>query len=121
MLTSSRMRTMLGYISENYSEKTDLSMIAASAGISKSEALRCFNESIGVTPVRYLNDYRLSRAKDLLTSTEDTVTSVAMSVGIDNISYFVRRFSEKFGMTPSAYRSRTNAARKRPLEISQKR
>ena len=120
MLTSSRMRTMLGYISENYSEKTDLSMIAASAGISKSEALRCFNESIGVTPVRYLNDYRLSRAKDLLTSTEDTVTSVAMSVGIDNISYFVRRFSEKFGMTPSAYRSRTNAARKRPPEISQK-
>lgn len=105
MLTSSRMRTMLGFISGNYGERIDLSMIAASAGISKSEALRCFNESIGVTPVRYLNDYRLARAKELLVSTEDKVTSIAMSVGIDNISYFVRRFSERFGVTPSAYRA----------------
>lgn len=105
MLTSSRMRTMLRYISENYGERVDLSMIAASAGISKSEALRCFNESISVTPVRYLNDYRLARAKELLASTEDKVTSIAMSVGIDNISYFVRLFSERFGMTPSAYRA----------------
>ena len=105
MLMSSRMRTMLGFIAENYGERVDLAMIAGSAGISKSEALRCFNESIGVTPVRYLNDYRLARAKDLLISTEDKVTSIAMSVGIDNISYFVRRFSEKYGEPPSAYRS----------------
>lgn len=115
MLTSSRMRTMLGYISGNYGERIDLSMIAASAGISKSEALRCFNESIGVTPVRYLNDYRLARAKELLVSTEDKVTSIAMSVGIDNISYFVRRFSERFGVTPSAYRA--NASHRHTSDV----
>lgn len=106
MVTRSRMRTMLGCISENYREKLTLEMIASAAGISKSEALRCFRRSIGTTPVKYLCDFRIAKAKELLRSTEDKVTTVALNVGIDNISYFVRRFSEETGMTPVEWRKR---------------
>ena len=97
---------MMQFIVKNYREKISLDEIAAAANISKSEALRCFHLGIRSTPVRYLVDFRLNRAKELLEATNDTVTEIAAEVGIDNISYFVRIFTRKFGMTPRAYRIR---------------
>lgn len=104
MLLQSRMRTMIGYIRENYPEKLTLAEIACSANISKSEALRCFREAIGTTPVKYLIDYRLDRARALLLSTNDTVTQIALQTGFDSVSYFVRIFRKEFGMTPRVFR-----------------
>lgn len=78
--------------------------LAAEANISKSEALRCFKRGIGTTPVKYLIDYRLERARELLCKTNDTVIRVAADVGIDNTSYFVRIFKKMYGMTPGAFR-----------------
>lgn len=104
MLTRSRMRTMMQFIADNYKEKISLADIAGSASISKSEALRCFNSCVGMTPVKYLTAYRLEAAKKLLLSTDDTVTRIAVECGIDNISYFIRIFTAAFGVTPKAYR-----------------
>ncbi len=106
MLIQSRNLAMMQFIVKNYREKITLDEIAAAANISKSEALRCFHMGIRSTPVRYLVDFRLNRAKELLEATNDTVTEIAAEVGIDNISYFVRIFTRKFGMTPRAYRIR---------------
>lgn len=104
MLLQARIRKMIQFITEHYAEKLTLSDIAGSANISKSEALRCFHQDIQTTPVQYLIDYRLNRAKEHLLSTNDTVTQIAANVGIDNISYFVRIFTKKFGITPRAFR-----------------
>lgn len=105
MLTRSRMRTMMQFIADNYKEKITLADIAGSASISKSEALRCFNSCVGMTPVKYLTALRLERAAKLLLSTDDTVTRIAVECGIDNISYFIRIFTAAFGVTPKAYRN----------------
>ena len=95
---------MREFVETHFQEKLSLDAIADSASISKSEALRCFRLAIRSTPVRYLLDYRLGRAKDLLVSTDDTVTQIASAVGIENTSYFVRLFSKTFGITPRAFR-----------------
>nr|QGT51008.1 putative HTH-type transcriptional regulator YdeC [uncultured Firmicutes bacterium] len=108
MLLQARIRKMIQFITENYTERLTLSDIALSANISKSEALRCFRRDIQTTPVKYLIDYRLNRAKEYLISTSDTVTQIAANVGIDNISYFVRIFTKKFGVTPRAFRVQRN-------------
>ena len=105
MLTRSRMRTMMQFIADNYKEKITLADIAGSASISKSEALRCFNSCVGMTPVKYLTALRLEKAAKLLLSTDDTVTRIAVECGIDNISYFIRIFTAAFGVTPKAYRN----------------
>lgn len=104
MLLQARIRMMREFVETHFQEKLSLDAIADSASISKSEALRCFRLAIRSTPVRYLLDYRLGRAKDLLVSTDDTVTQIASAVGIENTSYFVRLFSKTFGITPRAFR-----------------
>lgn len=103
-LLHTRIRTMLQFISGHYREKISLTDIAASANISKSEALRCFHTAIDSTPVSYLNDYRLGRAKELILSTDDSITNIAFDTGIENTSYFVRSFKKKYGMTPQSLR-----------------
>lgn len=103
MLLQSRIRIMLQFIAKRYQDKITLDDIALAANISKSEALRCFH-FIQSTPVRYLVDYRLNRAKELLLTTDDTITQIAVEVGIDNISYFVRVFTKAFHVTPKEFR-----------------
>lgn len=107
-MLQTRIRTMLSFIASHYQEKISLSDIAASANISKSEALRCFHTAIGSTPVGYLNDYRLSRAKELILSTSDPITNIAFDTGIENTSYFVRSFKKKYGVTPQSLRKHKN-------------
>lgn len=102
--TQMRTRAMMQFVAEHYTEPITLQEIAASANISKSEALRCFHLTIQSTPVRYLIDYRLECASGLLRTTDDTVTQIAAAVGMDNISYFVRMFAQKFGATPRSFR-----------------
>ena len=63
-----RIRTMLQYIQEHYSEETDTAQIARSAMISESECLRCFHKSIGMPPIRYLKQFRIQKAAELLMS-----------------------------------------------------
>ena len=55
--------------------------------------------------IEYLNDYRLTIAARLLTTTEHTILDVASQAGFDNLSYFNRLFKRKFRDTPGHYRS----------------
>ena len=109
ILLQARTRTMMSFIAQNHKNKITLSDIAASANISKSEALRCFNKEINTTPVNYLIDYRLKKAKEYLISTNDTITQIALNIGIDNVSYFVRLFTKKYDVTPKAFRMQNRA------------
>ena len=104
ILLQSRIQTTIQFIAENYTEKLTLTDIALSANISKSETLRCFHQAVQTTPVKYVIGYRLNRAKERLIATNDTVTQIASSVGIDSISYFVQIFTKEFGITPRAFR-----------------
>jgi len=104
-LLASRTRTMLQFIADHYTQAIRLTDIAASAGISKSEALRCFHMTIQATPIDYLIQYRIRQAKHLLRTTDDTVARIAGQVGMDNINYFNRTFKKQCGMAPRAYRA----------------
>ncbi|MGQ9491544.1 MAG: helix-turn-helix domain-containing protein [Anaerolineae bacterium] len=57
-----------------------------------------------MTPIAYLNRYRIQQAKQLLTNTHKTITEIALEVGFSSSSYFSRIFRRKTGMTPEAYR-----------------
>ena len=103
-LLQARVRQMMKFIFQHYKEKITLTDIANAANISKSEALRSFHLALSTTPINYLIDYRLERAQKLLLTTDDTVTQIALTVGMDNISYFVRAFRKKYGTTPKKFR-----------------
>lgn len=101
-----RLEKMITYIHANYSRHIGLQEICDAASISKSEALRCFKLGLESTPVRYLNDYRLSKAKERLLSTPDPVTMVAEMAGFESNSYFSQAFKGRYGCSPNELRKR---------------
>lgn len=99
-----RLHVMMRYVWDHYTEHVTLDGIAAAANISKSSALRSFQTGLQSTPIQYLNAYRLQRAKELLCTTDQPVSNVALSVGFDNIGYFDRMFKRANGITPQKFR-----------------
>lgn len=100
-----RMQKILRFMEEHFSEDITLSDLSASANISKSECSRCFRMSMGTTPYKYLTEYRLSKAAQLLAKTNEPVGNIAAAVGFHQISHFGKCFKEKTGYSPKAYRA----------------
>ena len=103
-VTEVRMQIFLNYIQQHYSEDLSLADLAKSANVSKSECLRCFKQSMGTTPYKYLMEYRMSQAAALLKRTDDTIESIASKVGFGQASNFGKFFREKTGLSPKEYR-----------------
>lgn len=109
-----RMQDFLQYIQNHYREEIKLEMIAASGGVSKAECLRCFRNTLGTTPYKYLMDYRLMKAAGLLTGTDRQIGEIAVLTGFEKPSYFGKCFKERFSCTPHAYRVKyTNEIRRK--------
>lgn len=99
-----RMQKFLQYIDEHYAEDISLARLAESANVSKSECLRCFKASMQTTPYKYLIEYRLSKAADLLKNSDKPIGHIADSVGFRQTSHFGKCFKEKTGFSPRDYR-----------------
>lgn len=99
-----RMQQFLSYIEQHYSENITLKNIADSAGVSKSECLRCFRLSMQNTPYEYLIEYRLSKAKELLLNTCLSIGEVTESVGFHSQSHFGKVYKQRTGYSPQKYR-----------------
>ena len=99
-----RMQKILHFIEKHFSEDITLSDLSASANISKSECSRCFKISMGTTPYKYLTEYRLSKAAQLLVKTNEPVGNIAVAVGFHQMSHFGKCFKEKTGYSPKEYR-----------------
>ena len=102
--TLKRMHKFLEYIEHHYFEDITLEALAQSASVSKSECLRCFKTTMQDTPYRYLIEYRLQRATDLLTDTDLPIGQIAQAVGFQSQSHFGKLFKERTGYTPKQYR-----------------
>lgn len=103
-LSAERTKVMIQYMEEHYAEELSLDNIADSAYVSKSVCLRCFRQVIGTTPIRYLVQYRIEKAAERLTETEEKANEIAISCGFSDISYFSKCFREWKGVSPLEYR-----------------
>ena len=101
-----RIKAMLTFIQEHYSQELTTKAIAASAMISESECLRCFRSTIGTTPIRYVKQYRIQQAASLLTATGMQVSDIASECGFQDMSYFTKSFREARGCAPTEYRQK---------------
>ena len=101
---SERIKRMLRYVQQNYTEEISVADIAASASISQSECLRCFKSTIGIPPIQYVKRFRVQKAAELLSSTSQKIGDIGAQVGFLDTSYFTRSFREVKGMSPGEYR-----------------
>ena len=69
-----RAQAMLGFIHSHYASPITLESIAQTVAVSPNEAMRCFGQVVGMSPVRYLKEYRLAQAAKLLKEQKNSVT-----------------------------------------------
>ncbi|WP_241994030.1 AraC family transcriptional regulator [Mesobacillus foraminis] len=101
---SHRMKQMLNWIHLHYAEKILLEDIARAGHLSRSECCRYFKRMLKITPLNYVNDYRIQKSLILLQQPESNVTEVGYRVGFNSTSYFIDRFRKSMNMTPFAYK-----------------
>lgn len=100
-----RMKLMLNYIGEHFSENILLEDIAKAASISKSECIRCFKDILDITPMQYTARYRLQTAAGHLLCTDWQISEIGYRCGFTDMGYFAAQFKRRYGMTPSVYRT----------------
>ena len=83
-----------------------LSELAEKNFISQSHLISLFHARYGISPQEYLLSARIDRAKELLKNKDESIKSVALSVGIENSLYFSRLFKKKTGVTPTEFAKR---------------
>ncbi len=105
-LRNSQLTIMMQFIHEHYCEPISLKEISSAAFLSKNTALQRFRNGIRLSPVLYMIRYRLTRAAELLLTTESSVTHIAEQVGFESAGYFCRKFKECYKISPTEYRSK---------------
>ena len=92
------------YIETHY-HRQDLytPMLAKMSGMGQTYYRSIFQSVFGVPPTRYIQQYRVEKAKTLLVYSAGCVEEIAMAVGFANSSYFCKVFKATAGMTPSEF------------------
>lgn len=100
-----RIKKMLDFIHNNYTEQIELQQIADAANISERECFRCFKRSIGMSPTVYLLKHRISVAAKFLADTNKPVTEISSISGFNTPSYFSKVFKNFMQCSPITYRN----------------
>ena len=88
-----------------YDRPISIEQLSKSLGYHRTHLSKLFKQTVGLSPMQYLMQLRLERAKTLLDS-KWTVEQIASSVGFSDPLHFSKQFRRKYGLSPSAYRKR---------------
>lgn len=96
---------MIEYIEENYAdEELSLNLIASHINFSPNHLSTIFARQTGQTFIKYLTEYRMNKAKELLRCTGKRSSEISVEVGYRDSHYFSYLFKKTQGMTPTQYR-----------------
>lgn len=101
-----KIKMMMIYIHEHYPEKITVAELAAAAFSSERECYRVFRDCLHMSPVEYLQNFRLQMACKMLAKGRDTITAVSHACGLGSSSYFGKVFRGYTGCIPTEYRRR---------------
>lgn len=95
------------YIYHHYDKVLTTELLAEQVCLSPGYLSFVFKQETGVNLNRFIREYRMEKAKELLETTNMKIVQIAKKVGFPNNSYFGRSFREYFGNTPESYRKGT--------------
>ncbi|MEE1043476.1 MAG: AraC family transcriptional regulator, partial [Clostridia bacterium] len=94
------------YISKENLSEISLEKICNEFHFSKNHIINIFKKEFNVTPIKYINDLKLRRAKYLLEVTSDTLESISLKSGFNDYSHFYKLFYQENGISPSMWRNK---------------
>lgn len=101
-----RIRIILSYIAQHYSEKITLDDISAQVFLCKSECCRLFKKYMKLPLFEYILQYRIEQSLGYLSSYDYTITTIAEKTGFCDSNYYSKTFLKRMGCTPKAYRKK---------------
>ncbi len=102
-----RLRPVMNYITDNFREKIYIEMLADMISVSPDYFTKMFKESIGKTPIDYINAMRVNYSMELLSTTDKTMAEIADDIGFCNPNYFHKIFKQYMDVSPLSYRKST--------------
>jgi AraC-like DNA-binding protein len=100
------LRPALSLLHNAPEQRWSVTDLAREAMVSRSVLDERFREVLGRSPIRYLADWRMHLAEDLLATTDLSVGAVAHRIGYDAEEAFSRAFKRRHGLAPSAWRAK---------------
>jgi AraC family transcriptional regulator len=94
------------YLRENLDRPVRLNTVAEQVALSVSYFSRAFKETFGTTPHMHMLRLRLDRAQQLMLTTEDPLSQIALACGLADQAHLSKLFRRVVGETPSAWRRR---------------
>lgn len=101
---SGLVRRTVQYMNRNFSQEITVEQVAKDLNVSRPYLTSKFGGEMGLTPMQYLTNLRMSHSKQLLLTTELSVAEIAAAVGIKDPFYFSHFFKKNTGISPSHYR-----------------
>lgn len=101
-------KASIQYVRDNYMNKIYIHDLSNIAGLNEQYFIRFFGNVTGISPLDYINRYRIKKAAELLRTTNIKVYEVAEMSGFHNVGNFMKIFRNQIGQTPMAYRKNFN-------------
>lgn len=97
-------REAVNFIRNNYFRGINVTDVAEHISVNRSYLYKLFQNSFQMSPKEFLTNFRISRAKELLVSSELPIESIAWSCGYSEVLVFSKMFKKIVGVAPSVYR-----------------
>lgn len=95
----------IDYITETYDQNINVTDIANKVGISRSHLNLSFQKELNLSVQRFLIDFRMHKAANLLINTTMSIKEIANLIGYHDQLVFSKAFKKKFGLSPKNYRT----------------
>ena len=92
------------YIEANYDKKINLSDLAEELFINETYLSPLLKRALGVPPIQYITNLRVTRATELLANTNQKISNIAVMTGYPDQTYFTKVFKRVTGKSPTEYR-----------------
>ena len=93
----------IDYIAKNYTGQIKNETLSSVSGISEVYLRKLFSEIYGVSPMAYVKNLNIKKAKEMLESDFGSISDIAHSLGYSNIYDFSRDFKKQVGVSPTKY------------------
>ena len=99
-----RLAPVIDYIAEHFEEKIYVDKLAEIINVSNDYFIKMFKDSIGKTPIDYINGLRINRSMQYLVETDMSMADISDKIGFCNANYFHKIFKQYTDTSPLAYR-----------------
>jgi AraC-like DNA-binding protein len=110
---SSTVLKAIDYIADNYSRDISITDISRALFVSNVHMSQIFKREMGMGIIKYVINYRIEKAKDLLRETDDFIYAISEKVGFHEFRHFSRTFKQITGVSPTQYRIQCHGKEKR--------